>query len=566
MHDLDLEARLRDQFREAARKVTPSDRLDGLVCERRRERARRRRLGAGGLAVVGVAGMTLGVSVALGGGAGDDPSSIAAGSSAEVTEADPLYLAAGAGAGLPEGFELLDASGPGELGDLVETGGPEAPPEWDRWDGTQRWVRFDAAREHPVDVIDVSWRLVADPDEVIGPFPNVEEVLLDGGVLVVGSTLDGQLYGTVEVEGDPRIDVNVSGIVAPGLLKGAPVEPLPWDLIASTFTALVPREGGGVTLSTPPEGFELVGEWPGEASPGANQRLVAYGVPDEGRGFQVQVVDDSDLPPGVGLGSSAARLVTVRGNEGVSAPRRTDEPRVYPVGTEFLSSAQQFVQWVEPGGERVTVVGLGMTEDEVLAVADGLEVVDAAAWAELVESTGPAAEPDPDPGTPAGPEVEAVPEVAGSQPGTSVVPAGPPAEGSIHVEGSYEGTEHYALTEGDCDLDHVLDTTWELSDGSTWAFHHEYCGLLDGEVWSYGGGRWTITTADGATLTGTAGPHSAPGPTYNVPGSPGIHLTVDGGTGSFDGATGTCVLLNHVTQVTLGTQGQDGTFACDVVP
>lgn len=561
MHDLDLEARLRDELREAAREVAPSERLDGLVCERRRARDRHQTLGAGGLAVVGLAGVTLAASVVLGGG--EDGSSLSAGSSAEVTEAAPLYLAAGAG--LPEGFELLDASGPGELGDLVEIGGLPVPAEWDRWDGTQRWVRFDAAREHPVDVLDISWRVVADPDEVVGPFPNAEEMTLESGDLAIGSTFDGQLYGTVELEGDPRIVVNVSGIVAPGLLKGAPVEPLPWGVIASTFEALTPRDGGGVSLSVPPGGFELVGEWPGEASPGVNQRLVAYGVPDE-RGFQVQVVDDSELPPGVVLGSSAARLVTVRGNEGVSTPRRPDEPRVYPTGTEFLSGADQFVQWVEPSGERVTVLGAGMTEDEVLAVANGLEVISAAAWAELVESTGTPAEPDPGGPPEAEAEAEAEGEVAGSQPGTSVVPAGPPPEGSRHVEGSYEGTEHYALTEGDCDLDHVLDTTWELTDGSAWAFHHEYCGRIDGEVWSYAGGRWTITTPDGATLTGTAGPHSAPGPTYNVPGGPGIQLTIDGGTGSFDGATGACALMNHVTQVTLGTQRQDGTFACDIVP
>jgi hypothetical protein len=41
-------------------------------------------------------------------------------------------------------------------------------------------------------------------------------------------------------------------------------------------------------------------------------------------------------------------------------------------------------------------------------------------------------------------------------------------------------------------------------------------------------------------------------------------LTITGGTGAYEGASGSCDLDNHLTQVGFGTQEQYGSFACDI--
>jgi hypothetical protein len=512
---LDLETRLRHQFEETVRDLEASERLDGLVHERRQRRIRRRRLAAGGLTAVGLVAVLAGAAAVLRGG--DDGSAIVAGSSTEAG-GDALFLVPGGA--LPEGFELLEASGGDRPGVGTET---VASADWD---DTQRWVRFDEAHEHPVEVIDIHWGH--------GPATGVAE---DGWIVrqVAAGQADGPLLG-------------VHGFVAPEQ-PGGPATPLPRDLLIQVLDGITPRPGGGFELPAAPEGFELVGEWPGVASDGTNPRVLAYGEPGR-RGFQLQIVDDSELPPATSLDTAAARLVTVRGNPGVSTPHLFSRPSLFDQPSLFLATAHRFLQWVEPGGERVTLSALGMSDDEILAVANSLQGVDAETWFALQDGATP------------GPEPGSEPDVAASS-STSTTATSATGGEPVHIEGTYEGTEHYALATGRCDLNHVLDTTWAASDGSTWTFHQEYCGLLDGNVWTYGGGTFTLTAPDGATVTGDAQPHSAKGPTYNNPDSPGITLDIWDGSGRFDHATGQCILMNHVTQVTLGEQRQDGTFTCD---
>jgi hypothetical protein len=104
----------------------------------------------------------------------------------------------------------------------------------------------------------------------------------------------------------------------------------------------------------------------------------------------VYIVDGSELPPGLNLvpfpSIGAGRdphLVAVRGRHAV-ATRQLLSSGGYDQQTLFLQGADQNVQWLEPANVMVTVSGVGLTEDEVLEIANGLEVVDRSGWEQLL--------------------------------------------------------------------------------------------------------------------------------------------------------------------------------------
>jgi hypothetical protein len=142
---------------------------------------------------------------------------------------------------------------------------------------------------------------------------------------------------------------------------------------------------------------------------------------------------------------------------------------------------------------------------------------------------------------------------------TTAAPAAPAAGVATHVEGTFRGQEEFRPTDGGCpDLDHVLISTFELTDGTTWDFRADYCGTVNGDDWS-GGGTFAFTTPDADTLTGTF--TSAASVTSD--GEPYV-LTITGGSGRFAGATGSCTLDNHLTDTGPGAQEHDGPFTCDI--
>ena len=132
--------------------------------------------------------------------------------------------------------------------------------------------------------------------------------------------------------------------------------------------------------------------------------------------------------------------------------------------------------------------------------------------------------------------------------------------GAPPVDGTYFGVEHFALFTGRCAfLDHHIVGTFSASDGTTWDFHQDYCGTLQGDLWS-GVGTFALTAPDGAAITGTVTERN-----IRVP-SPGVPYTLDitGGTQRFAGATGTCRLDNHLRQIQFGLQDDFGSFTCDI--
>jgi hypothetical protein len=129
-----------------------------------------------------------------------------------------------------------------------------------------------------------------------------------------------------------------------------------------------------------------------------------------------------------------------------------------------------------------------------------------------------------------------------------------------HVEGRHNGIEHLQAHTRLCPvLDHRLHETFTLSDGTSWTFQSHYCGTIDAHgVWT-GVGSFEITTGSGSTLSGTF-TDSAQLPSLGVP----YELDVNSGTGAFAGASGSCMLDNHLSTFAPGVQYQEGIFVCDL--
>jgi hypothetical protein len=130
----------------------------------------------------------------------------------------------------------------------------------------------------------------------------------------------------------------------------------------------------------------------------------------------------------------------------------------------------------------------------------------------------------------------------------------------LHFEGKHSGIERMQFATKACPvLDHRLRETFTLTDGTAWDFHAHYCGTIDSQdVWT-GVGTFTIATGNGSGLSGNF-TDSAHLPSVGVPYV--IHVTA--GTGTFAGATGSCVLDDHLRRISATTQHQNGIFVCDL--
>jgi hypothetical protein len=145
---------------------------------------------------------------------------------------------------------------------------------------------------------------------------------------------------------------------------------------------------------------------------------------------------------------------------------------------------------------------------------------------------------------------------------TSVAPTptSEPTMSGAPVDGTYFGVEHFALFTGRCAfLDHHIVGTFSPADGTTWTLHQDYCGTLQGDLWS-GVGTLSLTAPDGAMITGTVTETN-----IQVP-SPGVPYTVDitAGTQRFSSASGTCRLDNHLRVIQFGLQDDFGSFTCNI--
>jgi hypothetical protein len=208
---------------------------------------------------------------------------------------------------------------------------------------------------------------------------------------------------------------------------------------------------------------------------------------------------------------------------------------------------------VKPGDDRPMIFDVPAGRDadvEILVRAvGGTFLTTSHVGLHLPPSPEPTANADP-PEAPAAPVAPSVDVTAPDAPATEV---------PTHVEGTFRGDEQYRPTDGGCpDLDHVLTSTFALTDGTTWAFRAEYCGTLQGDTWS-GGGTFGFTTPEADTLTGTFTSSAS----VTSDGEP-YALTITSGTGRYAGASGSCALDNHLTDTAPWAQEHHGSFSCEI--
>lgn len=143
---------------------------------------------------------------------------------------------------------------------------------------------------------------------------------------------------------------------------------------------------------------------------------------------------------------------------------------------------------------------------------------------------------------------------------TTATTAPPTEVVAWHVEGHHRGIEHFALqTERCAFLDHQLQETFTLVDGTEWSFTARYCGTIDATGFWTGEGSFELAAGESDGLTGTFS-SAAQLPSTGEP----YQLDVHAGTGEFAGASGTCRLENHLRTISFGVQEQSGAFTCDL--
>jgi hypothetical protein len=542
MLDLDLDQQLRDEFRSAADGAQPSERLDGLVRQRIVQRQRQRRLMAGGGAALAVA-LVAGVTAALVGDRGNDAVVADAGGGLE----NVVYLVP---EDVPEGMELVFADG----GDTPEAALP--PVQVSDWDWTQRWFRTDDMTTA------VDAQLTEVTDSAAG---RLDQLAADhaaggtGGDGAVEVIVDGATGYYAEATGEllwPVGSEHVGRVAAIG-------NHVPLADLKAFAEKLVPTDTGSFGIEPGPGGFELGGEWPALASPGTNARTLVYKAAD-GRGFALQVVDDTEIPTalsalrGVGHEGTLSYLEQL-GGAGLVARDLVDRPVVGGAEAEFVANADTFVQWEDPHGSRVTLGGIGLTEQELLGIADSLGRVDRQTWFDLQGGSDLEVAVEP--------EVTAPPITPPVDPNltTTLLPPVqlPGLPGTEVLNAVFRGTETYSLTtDANCKAKFVYDAAFTLPDGGTWQYHADYCANLTSSSWKPVSSTVGIMTPDGSTLVGTMDAKAIAIDDLSL--SDPVGVTITGGTGAYAGATGTCTFDTHVIGGALVPTQQSGNVSCSL--
>jgi len=338
------------------------------------------RSAAAGLAVALLAVLAV---IALGGSASDRSVTTATGRGAD----GGLFVPRSGGvapfmlvpASVPSGFHVIRASG-GDQPDLVAG----------RWVASRgrsaTWVQLDHDGR-PVAFIELAWGAF-DPE---WGYESPLDVLIPGWVdwLVRGRV--GRYSPALGVlawdEGDGQT-IAIAGQrfhpdeVQPLRMGGrVSVEPFSAGELAALADRLNPSAAGGSALDAPLPGFHFAADVTVGARMGLNPRDVMYAAHD-GRQFEIHLVNDSEVPPSVNLHPSLdAQLVRVRGTDAVLSPKLVQGLQSGDAG--FVGGQVLYLQWIEPGNVQVTIRAVGMTRDEVLALAEGLRAIDADEWAAL---------------------------------------------------------------------------------------------------------------------------------------------------------------------------------------
>lgn len=152
------------------------------------------------------------------------------------------------------------------------------------------------------------------------------------------------------------------------------------------------------------------------------------------------------------------------------------------------------------------------------------------------------------------------PPTSTTAPPPTTTPPPTTAPSSYRLTWTYEGLEQYRLSQPQCpDITHWIDADAVASDGSSWTLREDYCGTHHGSQWS-GEGTFSLTAADGSSLTGRTESSAPAGTTGGVP----YTFFVDGGTGPYAGMTGACVVTTTMSDQVFGSQRHQGTISCEI--
>jgi hypothetical protein len=532
----DLDELLREEFHAAVSGLARTPELDARVEGHvRRARVRQRRaarLAALALVLAAVAPVAWLVSR----GSGPSRSDVDAGSRADgLSPDDPAlagvtYLVPDS---LPDGLELQLAAG----------GLRPGVPTWDRY----QWIDVVSAGGGATGRIVVRERrlLPGDPDP-LALLGRAGMPTTIGGLLGVGSPT-GEWLAWV----DPASVFHLLTRPAPD----APDSILELRGVADGSIPVLPPEAPG-------PGLHLVDAVPA-GSGDTNPRAMWFSDGD-GRELTISVADAS-IPPIRPALAGEGIPVRVRHRDAVLAPATATRYDPLVVGLipapdwSLDHDPPTALTWMESDGVAVTLVGRGLSDDELVDVAARLRPVDAETWASYLGAQPPEAEVDvvPPPTLVTPVETTVAPETEVTLP--------PPPPGGQHLVGASVGTERWQQTDGRCPtLDHQIDETVSMADGTVWAYHGEYCGELNRAMDQWrGGGDFTLTAPGGDTITlhWTLDWFRIPSGGKRVP------VAVTGGTGAFSGATGACVIDETVTMGVFAVDGNSfhqGTFTCDV--
>jgi hypothetical protein len=288
---------------------------------------------------------------------------------------------------VPAGFSVL------RVDDSSPTGSGGGSPEVDRMDG---WARLDAAGERVVESFTLQWGPGVPSLSGQPGFPDSAQTTdpLAGfrsqGTPTTVRGHDG-LEGT-----NPQIHF-VAWEEPPGQMVALTSSTVSSSDLLGVAESLGTRPDGGFEVTRAPEGFVQVTSQPGVASSGSASRDVMY-RDVTGRGFRVHVDDDSEQPPGTALLSNIGdpTLIAFAGHHAVVSSQ-LNAGLTYDQQSSFLQAADQYVQWLAPANTRVTVAGLGLSEAEVLAIAQGMRTVDRTGWEQfLVQAPGRVGAPPAD--------------------------------------------------------------------------------------------------------------------------------------------------------------------------
>lgn len=348
---------LREQLgAEAARiDVGPVDAaLPYVLRVSRRRIVRRRALTLGSLVIV----VVLATATVIAANAGGKPSTV------RIEQQAPTAVLYVEPVPVPNGMTLRYAQGGDD---------PRTQPRMPRGvEGLQRWVRFDATRSRPLDILEFHWfAREASGDPLAGSRGTPVEVRGRRGVYE-----PGQHWLTWLEAPDRRVFI------------GADLELAQLQDIAATVRQ---EADGGYDLDAPPE-YEFVGESGGQASFGDNIRQMTYGD-QSGRLLRVSIGTGGDTPL-MNLSQPNAEAVEVRGHRAAVSTRVWAGPGSrggppWAPGDPFIAhNPELFVGWRETPDVVVLVDGYRVDRATLLAFARSLRPVDEQRWSALVTSTG----------------------------------------------------------------------------------------------------------------------------------------------------------------------------------